>query len=191
MKHILKLGITLALFASVSCFCLALVNHITAPVIEQRQADKASSGMKTVFAHADSFEETTDFKASAVQAISIDKMYLAKKGGSVIGAVAQVTGPTYDRSTIIFGIKKDGVLTGMQFLSSSDTAGFGLKASDPNYTVSSGKTFYGQFEGKNANDGFVPGQTFEAVSGATITSKGVAELLTQGSQSALACLAAK
>ena len=147
--------------------------------------------MKTVFADADSFEETTDFKASAVQAISIDKMYLAKKGGSVIGAVAQVTGPTYDRSTIIFGIKKDGVLTGMQFLSSSDTAGFGLKASDPNYTVSSGKTFYGQFEGKNANDGFVPGQTFEAVSGATITSKGVAELLTQGTQSALACLAAK
>ena len=132
-----------------------------------------------------------DFKASAVPAISIDKMYLAKKGGSVIGAVAQVTGPTYDRSTIIFGIKKDGVLTGMQFLASSDTAGFGLKASDPNYTVSSGKTFYGQFEGKNANDGFVPGQTFEAVSGATITSKGVAELLTQGTQSALACLAAK
>ena len=102
-----------------------------------------------------------------------------------------MTGPTYDRSTIIFGIKKDGVLTGMQFLSSSDTAGFGLKASDPNYTVSSGKTFYGQFEGKNANDGFVSGQTFEAISGATITSKGVAELLTQGTQSALACLAAK
>ena len=95
------------------------------------------------------------FRSSSVQAISIDKMYLAKKGGNVIGAVAQVTGPTYDRSTIIFGIKKDGVLTGMQFLSSSDTAGFGLKASDPNYTVSSGKTFYGQFEGKNANDGFV------------------------------------
>ncbi|MBR7063581.1 MAG: FMN-binding protein, partial [Treponema sp.] len=109
----------------------------------------------------------------------------------VIGAVAQVTGPTYDKATIILGLDKNQTLTGLRFLALSDSPGFGQKANDPSYTGPSGKTFYEQFTGKNANDGFVAGETFDAISGATITSKGVATLLSQGVYSAGNYLAEK
>ncbi|MBP3710128.1 MAG: FMN-binding protein [Treponema sp.] len=191
MKHIVKLGLTLAIFAGAACFCLALVNHVTAPVIAQHQEEKANAGMKTVFPDADAFEKVTDFAPSTDAAITIDNMYLAKKDGDVIGAVAQVSGPTYERATILVGIDKERIITGVQFLALSDSPGFGLKASDPSFTVASGTTFYGQFAGKNANDGFVPGQTFDAISGATITSRSVGNLLSQGTFSAGEYLAEK
>ena len=55
-----------------------------------------------------------------------------------------------------------------------------MKANDPTFTLPSGETFYGQFEGKNAKDGFSLGENFDAISGATITSVGVANLLDAG-----------
>jgi Na+-translocating ferredoxin:NAD+ oxidoreductase subunit G len=191
MKQTLKLGFTLAAFAVISCFLLALVNSITAPVIEQHQIAKANAGMKAVFADADSFEQVTDYKPGTDPAISIVKMYLAKKSGTVVGAVTQVSGPTYDHATILVGLDLKRTVTGMQFLDLTDSPGFGLKANDPSYKTKGGTTFYGQFKGKNANDGFVVNKTFEAVSGATITSKGVGNLLLQGTYSAGEYLAEK
>lgn len=191
MKQMLKLGFTLAAFAVVSCFLLALVNNVTAPVIEQHQLEKANAGMKSVFADADSFEEVTDYKPSTDSSISIVKMYLAKQSGTVVGAVAQVSGPTYDHATILVGLDLKRTVTGMEFLELTDSPGFGLRAGDPSYKTKDGTTFYDQFKGKNANDGFVVNKTFEAVSGATITSKGVANLLSQGTYSAGEYLAEK
>ena len=105
--------------------------------------------------------------------------------GKAVGGAAQVNGPTYDQATILVGMKADGTITGLQFLKNTDSPGFGLKANDPTFTLSNGKTFYGQFEGKNAKDGFKLGETFDAISGATITSNGVANLLTEGTGSLL------
>jgi electron transport complex protein RnfG len=48
-----------------------------------------------------------------------------------------------------------------------------------------GKTFYGQFEGKKAADGFTVGQNFDAISGATITSVGIGNLITEATSSML------
>jgi Na+-translocating ferredoxin:NAD+ oxidoreductase subunit G len=189
MKQMLKLGFTLAAFAVVSCFLLALVNTITEPVIEQHNIEKANAAMKAVFSDADSFAPVTDFEKSRDTSVTIDNMYLAEKNGSVIGAVTQVSGPTYDRATILVGLDTEGTVTGVQFLALSDSPGFGLKANDPSYKVKSGSTFYGQFTGKKAADGFTPGTSIDAISGATITSKGVANLVTQGTSSAAAYLA--
>jgi Predicted NADH:ubiquinone oxidoreductase, subunit RnfG len=191
MKQMLKLGLTLAAFAVVSCFLLALVNSITAPVIAQKQTAKMNEGMKTVFAGADSFEQVTDYKASTDPAVTIVNMYIAKKDGKAVGAVTQVSGPTYDHAVILVGIDMNRTVTGVQFLELTDSPGFGLKASDASYKTRSGTTFYGQFTGKNANDGFVVNKTFEAISGATITSKGVANLISQGTYSAGDYLAEK
>ena len=55
MKQILKLGLTLAAFAVVSCLALAVVNNFTAPVIEKNNAAKTSAGLTVVFPQADSF----------------------------------------------------------------------------------------------------------------------------------------
>lgn len=170
----IKLGLILAAYAVACCTVLAIVNNITSPVIAQNQQKKANQGMAAVFAEAEDFEP--------IESSSCDALYLAKAGGNVIGAVVQITGATYDHSTIIVGMTTDGTITGMQFLENTDTPGFGQKASDPTFKLASGKTFYGQFAGKKASDGFTAGKTFDAISGATITSNGVGALMTQAVQ---------
>ncbi len=171
-----KLGFILAAYAVAACTVLAFVNNATKSVIEQNKLNKAQSGMKIVFAEAESFEEASGF-ASNVSGITIDKVYMAKKGGAVIGGVAQVTGPTYDKGTLLVGLGTDGIVKGISFLELSDTPGFGQKANDPNFTLPSGKTFCGQFAGLKASQGFTPGVTFDAITGATITSKGTGVLV--------------
>ena len=75
----------------------------------------------------------------------------------------------------------DKVVTGVNFLSITDTPGFGQKAAEPN--------FYGQFAGKDAAGSFVPGTDFDGISGATITTNGVANIITEATKIGLEYLA--
>ena len=184
----LVLGVTLALYAAVACCVLAMVNNVTAPRIALNKAAKANTAMKAVLPEADTFEPVEQYAAAANSSIDIQSVYVAKKGDDVIGGVAQVSGPSYDKATIIVGMKADGTLGGLQFLELTDSPGFGLKANDPTFTLPSGKTFYGQFEGKNAHDGFTAGQTFDTISGATITSVAVGNLIQAGTECLFAVL---
>ena len=79
----------------------------------------------------------------------------------------------------------------LKFLKNTDSPGFGLKASDSTFKLPNGKTFYGQFEGKNAKDGFEKDKNFDAISGATITSNGVANLLKAGTETLLSYIGGK
>lgn len=181
--EMIRLGLVLAVFAAASCTVLALVNSVTSVKIAANKIAKANEAMKVVMADADSFEPVENFAQSASSSIKILSVYAAKKDGATVGAVAQINGPTYDRGTVMVGMKTDGTITGVQFLELSDSPGFGLKANDPTFKLPNGKTFYGQFEGKNARDGFKAGSTFDAISGATITSVGAAALIEEGTKS--------
>ncbi|MGN0729860.1 FMN-binding protein [Treponema sp.] len=183
-----RLGLILSLYAMAACTVLAVVNNFTFARIAQNRLNKANAAMKTVIKEADSFEPVTQFPSPSNQGVSIEGIYIAKQNGTVIGGVAQVSGATYDRAVIMVGMKTDGTVSGLQFLELTDSPGFGLKANDPTFTLSSGKTFYGQFEGKNARDGFVAGQTFDSISGATITSVGVGGLVSAGTECLLKVL---
>lgn len=168
MKQMLKLGIVLALFASVACVMLALVNNLTSSIIAENKAKEVTQGLTVVFADADSFEPAPNFTPDTATTVKVESLYLAKKGTDVVGAVAQATGPTYDTATILLGMDLNRTLTGLRFLSITDTPGFGQKATEPE--------FYNQFTGKSANDDFAAGSDIQAISGATITTKGVAQL---------------
>lgn len=186
--EMLKLGLILVCYAVVSCAVLAVVNNFTSIKIQKNNIEKANAAMKEVFPDADDFELISDFSAfsdGVDSTITISDFYAAKKDGKLAGAVAQVAGPTYDKGKIIVGVDVNGIVTGMQFLELSDSPGFGSKAKDPSYTLKSGQTFYGQFTGKDAKAGFIINETFDAISGATITSNGVAKLMTEGTKSLL------
>lgn len=186
MKEMIKLGLTLAIYAVISCTVLAVVNNFTAPKIAQNQENKVNQAMASFFpGDGYTFESVSDYDSASVGTIKIENMIIAKKDGKAVGGAAQVNGPTYDQATILVGMKADGTITGLQFLKNTDSPGFGLKANDPTFTLSNGMTFFGQFEGKNAKDGFKAGETFDAISGATITSNGVANLLAEGTGSLL------
>lgn len=178
----IKLGLILAAYAVASCTVLAAVNNITSPVIAANNERKANEAMRTVIAQAEDFVTLDPAACSTApgSASTVEAVKLAKAGGKVIGGVVQISGPTYDHARIMIGVDVQGTVTGVQFLENTDSPGFGSKASDPNFTVSGGRTFYGQFSGKKVADGFVAGSTFDAISGATITSRGVAALLEDG-----------
>lgn len=179
--EMVKLGLVLAVYASVFCTVLALVNNVTSPVIANNQTEKVNKAMQAFFPEEGySFVAVDDYEPKNAGTIKIDSVIIAKKDGAIAGGAVQVSGPTYDQGTILMGIKTDGTVTGLQFLKLSDSPGFGLKANDPTFKLPNGKTFYGQFEGKNAKEGFTAGKNFDAISGATITSNGVAELMNQG-----------
>ncbi len=184
---ILKLGLVLCAYAVVACTLLALVNNFTAPKIADNQAKKVSAAMQEFFPDAGlTFETVNDYTAQVVGAITVDEIYVAKKDGKIVGGAAQVTGPTYDQGSILIGMKTDGSVTGLKFLKLTDSPGFGLKANDSTFKLPNGKTFYGQFEGKNAKDGFTAGKNFDAISGATITSVAVSSLINEGTKNLFA-----
>jgi electron transport complex protein RnfG len=180
MKQMLKLGFVLAAFASVACVCLALVNNVTAPAIAVAKEAKANMGMKVVFADADSFEKVADITKNAADVtalnntlttnpVKINSINLAKKGSDVIGCVIEAVGPTYDKATMLIGMDLNRTITGIQFLALSDTPGFGQKAAEPSWMA--------QFAGKSAVEPLEAGVNFDTISGATITTKGIASLI--------------
>jgi electron transport complex protein RnfG len=169
MKAIFKLGITLAIYATVACGLLAVVDMGTAPLIAEAKAKETAEAMKVVFSDADDFAEDTTFTPDISTSVKVSKLYLAKKGGEIVGSVVQTTGPTYDKATILIGMKLDRTITGIQFTELSDTPGFGQKAAEP--------AFKNQFTGKSANDAFALGSDVTAITGATITSKGVTQIV--------------
>lgn len=183
----LKLGLVLCAYAVAACAMLAVVNNFTAPKIAQNQERKVSAAMQEFFPESGlTFETINDYTAPVVGAITVDEMYVAKRGNEIVGGAAQVSGPTYDQGTILVGMNVDGSLTGLKFLKLTDSPGFGLKANDATFKLPNGKTFYGQFEGKNAKAGFKAGDNFDAISGATITSVAVASLINEGTKNIFA-----
>lgn len=182
---IVKLGLILAVYAAVSCAVLAVVNNVTAPKIAVNKIEKANKAMKEVFEAAEEFVLMEDTEKTSTGSITVGDVYLAKKDGNVIGAAVQVSGPTYDKGTIIVGVDLSGNVRGMRVLELSDSPGFGLKANDPTFKLPNGQTFYGQFSGKNAKNGFKAGDNFDAISGATITSNGIAALMNAGTEKIL------
>ncbi len=184
MKQMIKLGLILALYAAASCFCLSLVNMVTSPVIAGHANEALKAGLKEVFSEAQKFSDPLDSTLYTAGAnAKIDNVYQALDGsGNVIGVVIEFDGKTYDHARMIAGFRndKDLTITGVKFLELSDSPGFGQRAQDPKEILKGcGKTFYGQFEGKKASEGFVLGNTYEAISGATITSTSVGKLLEQ------------
>lgn len=168
MKEILKLGFVLSVFAVVSCFALAVVNNFTAPKIAAHKAEKTAQGLRIVFPDADSFEEVTDFEKKA-GSTEIMEVYSVIKGGVKTGTVVKATGPTYDKVVMLIGCDVNKKISGVVFLENTDSPGFGQKASE--------EAFYGQFAGIDGSKPVVMGTDFDAISGATITSKGVETII--------------
>ncbi len=189
--EMIKLGLILVCYGVASCTVLAIVNSFTSVKIAENQRNNAAKAMKVVFNDADSFESVSNFIQSNNSSITITEVYEAKQGGNLVGAVAQVEGPTYDKGKLIVGLDLNGNVTGMRILELSDSPGFGLKANDSTFKLPNGMTFYDQFTGKSAKDGFTAGTNFDAITGATITSNCIADMVTEATGCLLKYLEAK
>ncbi len=169
MKNSLKLPLILAAYTVVACVGLAFVYMATAPLIEAAAANEVKSALAVIYPDASDFADVTGSVESGSPTIKFDRAFVAKKDDTVLGMVIQATGPTYDSSTVLVGVNMDRTIQSAKVTANSDTPGLGSKTSE--------EPFIGQFAGKSIDDAFVAKKDVVAISGATISSKGMSNIL--------------
>ena len=172
-KKIVHDALVLFAFTVVLGLILGVVYGITKPSIDQVNYEKTQAAYKQVFEDAASFEEYSDFDADAAAALMTEKGFSDQidsvntaldASGNVIASQASIT--------FSVGIQNDGTVNGYSITNIAETPGLGMKAQE--------EAFYSQFEGKNVDSFTVvkaapsSDSEIESISGATITSKAMA-----------------
>jgi electron transport complex protein RnfG len=196
-KHLIKSALlrdALALFliTLISGLALSYVYEITKEPIKAQGIQKSIEANKAVFSEASSFEEdvqlmelvkTTDLTGmnADFQGVTIDSINKAlNTDNQLVGYNITVsTSAGYkDGINFVFGYSLDGRVTGIEFLAIKETAGLGMKAAEPD--------FMNQFLNKKVNQfvvtkaGASSDEEIDALSGATITSRSVANAINAG-----------
>ena len=177
MNKIVKNTLILTLITVIAGFLLGVVYEVTKTPISQAQETAKKEAWQAVFSDV----KLGDFKAEDEDQKAADKAVKDMGVNATIDEVCTAGDAGYVITTtdkdgfggniqITVGIKKDGTINGVSILSISETAGLGMKATEP--------SFYNQYVNKQA-DKFVvskdggDGEQIDALSGATITSRAV------------------
>lgn len=166
IKEIFKTGLILFFVTAIAALLLAVVNMVTAPVIEQNQYNRTQEALKVVMSDAQEFSEVD------VDDETIAGAYIAKdSSGEKMGVCVISTANGYGGEIEVLVGVSDGKVTGVQIMSHSETPGLGANATKPG--------FYEQYTGKSSGIAAVKqnpsDNEIQAMSGATITSKAVTE----------------
>ena len=190
-KYIIKLTVTLFATCVIVAGLLGLVNMVTKDKIAAINWENTQTAMKAVVADPDNTEfsealENTDAMSAAAKAAggTLDSVYEVLVGGENAGyAIKVVASGSQGNIEMMVGVDAEGVVTGVSIVDNSETSGIGSKAMS-NEPLSSGVGVLDQFQGKSAAaDGTLTvGKNVDAISGATVSSKGV----TAGVNAALA-----
>ena len=177
MKKIIKNTLILTIITVVAGLCLGLVYEITKKPIADSQEKAKKEAWQAVFPGADlsEFKQIDVDQDIADQVISdlgvnatIDEVCTVGEEGYVVTAT---DGDGYGGDIALsVGILNDGTISGISFLSISETAGLGMNAQKP--------AFYEQYVGKQTDKFYVSkdggeGEPIDAISGATFTSRAV------------------
>lgn len=177
----IKDTIILTIITLIAGLLLGVVYEITKEPIAAEQRRAKEEAYKAVFTDADSFE-TVEMEVTKVEDeltangfdVTIDEvMKVFDESGDAAGYVLTVTDHEGYGGDIQFamGVKSDGTVNGISFLSISETAGLGMKAAEDD--------FMKQFAGKNVDrfqytkSGASADGEVDAISGATITTNAV------------------
>jgi electron transport complex protein RnfG len=197
---ILKLGLTLAAFATAACVVLAFVYAGTAGIIKQRQEEDLKVSLREIFTDMEKFEYISGIQ-SPDPAVTIektgeagqerDKTYEILKGSERIGLALVVSRGSYGGPIkILVGVGMDGRIAGIKIQEHQDTPGLGANAASPSYFVDRprGITFMGQFTGKAVSDPFEVRNDIVAITASTITSRAVTDAVKAAGAGAAAYL---
>lgn len=179
VKTMLKLGFSLSIFVAISCIGLAFVYSSTKDMIAEHATNRLMRSLDELFPGAD-FEPIEGGIANPhpESGIVFERAFAAKQNGSTIGAVMEVSTPSYSgRITLLVGTGTDARISRILILSNPDTPGLGSHAGNSSYFVdrSRGLTFYGQFTGKYIGDPFEMRQDIAVITASTITSRFVSD----------------
>ena len=177
-KFILKVAGTLTVISLVVAALLGFVNSITADKIAEIDAENTRIAMSAVAPEGSEFgdkiEVTDDMvAAAATQSGKILELYPVTNGGAEAGYVMKISA-SGSQGTIVMmvGVDANKAITGISVVSHSETSGIGTKVvgNEPN---AAGEPVLDQFIGMSGAGSLVVGKNITAVSGATVSTKGI------------------
>ncbi len=186
-KFILKVAGTLTVISLVVAALLGLVNNVTADKIAEIDAENTRIAMSAVVAEGSEFTDKLEISqdvidAAAAQGGKVTELYGVKTGGADNGYVMKVSA-SGSQGTIVMmiGVDANKAITGISVVSHSETSSIGTKVvgNEPN---TAGVPVLDQFQGMSGAGSLVVGKTITAISGATVSTKGI----TMGANAALA-----
>jgi len=173
MLKLIKPSIVLLLICLSVGLCLAVVESVTRDTIEKRITQDAENKRKEVFNSADAFVKITGWEGKTDSTGIVKEVYKAVSKGGTVGYVFSVVPKGYGGIIgLTVGVSLDGKVTGIGIGENKETPGLGTKASEPLFRGQfTNKSIAGKLEvvkKKPSNDNEIA-----AISGATITSRGV------------------
>ena len=184
-KYIIKLTVTLFVTCVIVAGLLGLVDNVTREKIAAINWENTVAAMKAVVADpdattfSDALENTEAMSAAALAGGgTLDSVYEVQVGGASAGyAIKVVASGSQGNIEMMVGVDGEGAVTGVSIVDNAETAGIGSKVMENQNGV------LDQFIGRSAADGTLAvGTNVDAITGATVSSKGV----TAGVNAALA-----
>lgn len=168
------IAIRLIIITVIAGLLLGLTYNITSGPIAEQEALAKSEARKTVLPDADDFTEVDLAGLGLGDEFSeVQEAYIGVKDGEPVGVTVTLVTKGYSSGLqVTVGIDSDGMVSGVNIDSHSETPGLGAKADDTTYLL--------QYIGKQGGDleviksGTPNDNEIQAVTGATLTSKGVA-----------------
>ena len=178
--YIIKLTVTLLVTCVVVAAALGGVNAVTEEKIDAINWANTVAAMKAVVADPDNttFSDElslTDEMTAASGSVTLDSVYEVQVGGATAGyAIKVVASGSQGKIEMMVGVDGEGTVTGVSIVKNAETAGIGSKVMT-NMPTASGVGVLSQFEGKSAADApLTVGANVDAISGATVSTRGVA-----------------
>lgn len=167
-KDIVKISLNLVVIYLVGGLILAFVYSKTSPIIFIKNKEEKEAALKKVMPEADRIEELGTWEPHEKHAA----YYVAKKGDEEIGYVVEGFGKGYSSYiNVLVAVDKNFVVKKIAILRHGETPGLGDEI-ERNY-------FLNQFDGKTIEHLVVikmeTKDNIQAISGATISSRAVAE----------------
>lgn len=184
-KFIVKVAGTLLVISLVVAALLGSVNGVTAEKIAAINAEKTAAAMNAVVTVENASFDELEVSAACSDAASaygkLDSMYAVKDGENVVGYTVKVIASGSQGSIeMIVGTDTELAVTGVSVVDHSETSGIGTKV------VNNQDGVLDQFKGMSGAGTLAVGSNVDAISGATVSSKGV----TAGVNAALAAVEA-
>ena len=177
-KFILKVAGTLTVISLITAFLLGLVNGVTKDKIAAIDAEKTRVAMSAVVPEGSEFTDALDLTddvvaAAKAQGGTVSELYGVTNGGAEAGYVMKISA-SGSQGTIVMmvGVDAAKAITGISVVSHAETSGIGTKVvgNEPN---AAGVPVLDQFIGMSGAGSLVVGKNITAVSGATVSTKGI------------------
>ena len=174
-KFILKVAGTLTVISLVVAALLGLVDNVTADKIAAIDAENTRIAMSAVVPEGSEFTDKLDIPeavaaAASAQGGTLSELYGVTNGGAEAGYVMKISASGSQGTIVMMDANK--AVTGVSVVSHSETSGIGTKVvgNEPN---AAGVPVLDQFIGMSGAGSLVVGKNITAVSGATVSTKGI------------------